>query len=451
MSEALNKVINKAVVSVVKNTSKLELAVDRILEKFKDSCPPKPELLKIVQQKNQLQDGLNQILDTFSSVQEATDSTNVVIDTLSTAVQTIKLIPIPTAIIPPSGGVGIAINVLTKLADSLDILGDVLKGAKGATGQVGAVSNTVSGAVGRAVSQLGKLDFLIDKCIGELAEKEDMNQQEKNALIAEVGNAAATAGTFANPNLNILNEESLISQLQPGSNPPFLYAKKGAASRDWLLILEEDANNQFSFPSRRIKATNINEDAATNPFIGYITYNNKFQKSYSYTSSVKTLLDEMKATIDSLNIRWAEQNNEAYDPQDEAENDTSGRDKLTIPLDLLEIPIKNNQPIFKFGTITKNATNQKLQLVINTGFKNGTFNTGAEYRVAVSSVKSGSTETPRVNTYFVKDKKVERSVFLFTPGEPSIGDYQVTISITDTRNVTNNVTNARVQLRTLVV
>jgi hypothetical protein len=159
----------------------------------------------------------------------------------------------------------------------------------------------------------------------------------------------------------------------------------------------------------------------------------------------------MKATIDSLNIRWAEQNNEAYDPQDEAENDTSGRDKLTIPLDLLEIPVKNNQPIFKFGTITKNATNQKLQLVINTGFKNGTFNTGAEYRVAVSSVKSGSTETPRVNTYFVKDKKVERSVFLFTPGEPSIGDYQVTISITDTRNVTNNVTNARVQLRTLVV
>ena len=449
MSEALNKVINKAVVNVVKNTSKLELAVDRILEKFEDSCPPKPELLKIVQQKNQLQDGLNQILDTFSSVQTATDATNATIDTLSTAVQIIKLIPVPTAIIPPSGGVGVAINVLTRLSDSLDILGDVLKGAKGAVGQIGGVSNTVSGAVGRAVSQLAKLDFLIDKCIGELAEKENMNQQEKNALIAEVGNAAATAGTFSNPNLNVLNEESLISQLQPGSNPPFLYAKKGTTSRDWLLILEEDANNQFSFPSRRIKATNINEDDTTNPFIGYVTYNNKFMKSYSYTSSVKTLLDEMKATIDSLNIRWAEQNNEAYNPEEE-DDDREGS-SLIIPANLLEIPVKTNQPIFKFGTITKTATNQKLAVIINTGFKNGTFNTGAEYRVAVSSIKSGSVETPRVKTYFVKNKKAEQSVFLFTPGEPSIGDYQVTISITDIRNVQDNVTNARVQLRTLRV
>jgi len=122
---ALGKVINRAIIKVIQNTSKLELAVDFLIKKFEGSCPPKPELLKIVQQKNQLQEGLQQVLDVFNTVQQATEITSTQIDTVQTAVSIIKAIPIPTAIIPSSGGTGIPINVITQLAESLDSLSDV--------------------------------------------------------------------------------------------------------------------------------------------------------------------------------------------------------------------------------------------------------------------------------------------------------------------------------------
>ena len=45
MSAALNNLINKETKKVIKNATKLEVAVEALTEKFKDSCPPKPQLL----------------------------------------------------------------------------------------------------------------------------------------------------------------------------------------------------------------------------------------------------------------------------------------------------------------------------------------------------------------------------------------------------------------------
>ena len=50
----LSKILIKTTTNVVKNTARFELAVDDLASKFEDSCPPKDELLKIVQQKNLL-------------------------------------------------------------------------------------------------------------------------------------------------------------------------------------------------------------------------------------------------------------------------------------------------------------------------------------------------------------------------------------------------------------
>lgn len=87
---------------------------------------------------------------------------------------------------------------------------------------------------------------------------------------------------------------------------------------------------------------------------------------------------------------------------------------------------------------------------MSTGYKN-TSNLGNEYRVTVSSIKSGSTEAPRVKSYFIRDKTPAiQSVFLFTEGEPSLGDYNVVISIEDIKFGTS-VDNASVQLRTKFV
>ena len=56
---ALGKLLVKSTTRVIKNTAKFELAVDDLIDKFKDSCPPKSDLMKIVQQKNQIQTAQN--------------------------------------------------------------------------------------------------------------------------------------------------------------------------------------------------------------------------------------------------------------------------------------------------------------------------------------------------------------------------------------------------------
>jgi len=450
----LNKVINKAVIKVVQSTSKLELSVDFLISKFKEGCPPKAEILKIVQQKNQLQEGLDQVLQVFTTVQKSADITSDTISAVQGAVSVIKSIPVPTAIIPPSGGVGIPINIITKLSDSLDSLAIVLREAKGAVQAVPTAAKTITSVVDKAITNLSQLDFLITGCIDEIAQTggEDggeMTQQEKNNLIQEVNNSAATSGTFSNPALNILGEEELISQLSANSSKPFKYAKPGFSTKDWQFVLEENAANTLSLPQRRIKATNVNFSSQFNPFIGYVVYNSRYAKTYSYTTSIKTLIAETKQVIDSLNVRWASLNNEQYKPPTSG-GESSGQLKLKIPPELLKIPVTSTAPKFVFGTIEKTQTNQKLELVMSTGFSN-TSNTGNKYRVTVSSVKSGSTEAPRVKSYFISNKTPAiQSVFLYTEGEPSLGDYNVVISIEDIVFGTP-VDNASVQLRTKYV
>ena len=41
----LSKLLVKSITKTIKSTAKFELAVDDLIEKFKDSCPPKSELI----------------------------------------------------------------------------------------------------------------------------------------------------------------------------------------------------------------------------------------------------------------------------------------------------------------------------------------------------------------------------------------------------------------------
>ena len=65
------------------------------------------------------------------------------------------------------------------------------------------------------------------------------------------------------------------------------------------MTIEYNANNEFSFPQRRIKAENINE-STSNPYKGVVVYNIEGEK-WSYSSSVKVLIEEAKYVIEQLN------------------------------------------------------------------------------------------------------------------------------------------------------
>ena len=309
----LAKILTKSINKIVQATAKFELAVDDLIDKFKDSCPPKSDLMKIVQQKNQIQTALQSILAGFNIVQTTVNVTEGIVTSVSTAVKVIKTIPVPTAV----GFVGIPISVITVLADSLDKLGDILKGAKGAIKVVPSAAKTITTSAEAVITRLQALDIVLNKCIEELAE--GMTDAEKNDLLNEIGNVAATAGDNSNIGLNIASEDELLAQLQPGSNNPFRYKKPGFPNPDWLLTIEYNEENDLPFPQRRIKATNVNQFDG-NIYRGVIVYN-IYGKKYSYSSSVKVLVEEAKFVIDSLDNNWWKRNNPEFNWPPQAPED----------------------------------------------------------------------------------------------------------------------------------
>lgn len=306
MSGFLSKIVIKTINKVIKNTSRFDIAVDDLIDKFKDSCPPKPELLILVKQKNQIQSALSNLTNSINTLQSTADSTNNLISNVSRAVRIIKSIPIPVST-PP--GYGIPIRVITILADSLDTLGDVLKGGKASVKTVPTAAKIIQTATLNVLTKLGQLDLVINKCIGELAV--GLNQQERNELINEVGNAAATSGEFSNLELNTENEEELIKRLSYNSNFPFIYKR-------FVFNIQYNSENEFSFPQRRIlgtrpesseprlatpnEITTFNLPSYPTPRVvdvyplKYLT--NLPDGVYSYSTSVKVLIDELKFRID---------------------------------------------------------------------------------------------------------------------------------------------------------
>jgi hypothetical protein len=361
---ALSKILTKSITKVIKNLTKFEVAIDGMIDKFKDSCPSKAELLAIVKQKNQIQSALENVIGAFNTVEATAQTTQTIVSTVSGAVKIIKSIPVPTSF-PP--GAGIPINVITLLADSLDTLGDLLKGAKGALKVVPSAGKTITEAASVVLTKLQQLDIVLNKCIEELAE--GMTQSEKNDLINEIGNVAAEAGVSVNIGANVANEEELLSRLNPNSIDPFLYQRQptifviakdenndgiadetgqalvkgegGGASgyyagSDWKLTIEYDPDNTLGFPRRRIRCVNINEDSQ-NIFKGITLWNaggqvwNREDKGYSYSTSVKVLIDEAKFKIDSLNVGYwnsqlIQRNIEEYVEENRGAQDDGGGD-----------------------------------------------------------------------------------------------------------------------------
>ena len=308
----LNKLIGKAVYKVISNVTKMDIVIDFIKTKFKDQCPPRAELLAIVKQKNQIQSGLEACLVVFNPINTAAATVDGIVTSVGIAVKIIKLIPIPTSF-PP--GIGIPINVITILSDSLDQLDKLLTSAKITVSIVAPLSKIISDAITKTIVKLQELDILFNECMGELAA--DLNPQEQQELALEIVNIAATSGDFDNPSLNANTDAGLLDRLSPNSSNPLAY--KGFVFTVEYETVEVISNTgvitqeqQYSFPSRRIKAKN-EDTSAGNVYLGLEVYN-LVGGRYSFSSSTQVLINEAKFRIDNLNYtkywkEWIKSNN----------------------------------------------------------------------------------------------------------------------------------------------
>ncbi len=283
----------------------------------------KVKLSSIINNIDALKQGLITVQQPLQTLEVTAENLDNIITAVKTAIKVIKLIPIPTSV-PP--GVGIPINVLTILSDSLDLLDKLIGAAKGITKSVPPLIASILGMITETIilvdtlvqkipSILVLLSFLQSKI--DLGDSCPLIPQEeidtvKGQVSSDLQDEIANLGDSSIPEINAFNEDQLLNQLAPNSNDPLIY-------KGFTLTIEFNPENTFNFPSRRIRGeryfstsssartlfyqTGIGPNQQGNqPLRGPIIIYNDPQDldRYSFSSSAEVLVEEEKYKIDQF-------------------------------------------------------------------------------------------------------------------------------------------------------
>jgi uncharacterized protein YoxC len=282
---AFDKIILGAITRTVKSTARFDIAINSLQAKFDQGCPTPQELNNIIQSKNQINTALTQALSALNTINTTAGTVNGIVTSINNAITTIKALPFPSAITPLApAGVGPSLipgRIFPILSDALIILRDFIKTNKGLLDQVPSAISSIRGAIQGVISNLNSLDTQISRCLEQ--QTSNLSPEAKEAYFNEIGFSVSQTGISSNPNVNINIDKALEDQLKPNSNNPLFY-------KDFLLTLEYDSSNTFSFPSRRIKGINNSTKR--------ILYN--YGGKFSYSASTQVLFDEIKFQIDIL-------------------------------------------------------------------------------------------------------------------------------------------------------
>jgi hypothetical protein len=285
-------VIKKIANSKIRIISKIE----DLKKKFFDTngkpiCPTTPELLKIINQRNELVKILTQLKKQILVIDKTINPLKILLPILNTTVTLLKLSPIP---VPPGTPLGTIITV----GDTLSIAKEKITKIDVSVSAFEIIVEYILKTIDEILLLLKSLDILIETCANKAA------QDEANALNGGIGTGAeigidvgvgtgtgindGNAGGTGGNNLllnNLLNIEDsgLINQLQsPSSNNTNTY-------KGFKLEIVLDDKNDTRFPKRYAVAKTPN---------GIIV----LRGEPSFASSVDVLLDEIKFIIDRDNL-----------------------------------------------------------------------------------------------------------------------------------------------------
>ena len=270
---ALGTIIAGLVKNAARSLVNFELAVDPILERLQQACPPKAELEAIIKQKNSITTALTQVQTALTTMVQTGQTVTGIINVADIAVRVIKNLPLPTAV-PP--GVGIPINVINRFTDTLIKLSDLIKVSKGVVSSIAPAVQSLNNDIQTILSALARLDVLLVGCLE--ADTVGLTDEEKEDYFTSLGINLNTLDTTSSPEVNIAGGQALEDSLAPNSNDPLIY-------KDFKLIIDNDKENTLSFPRRRIVATRVTDGVQ---IVG----------DYSFSSSTQILVDEIKFKID---------------------------------------------------------------------------------------------------------------------------------------------------------
>jgi hypothetical protein len=270
---ALGTVIAGLVRNAARSLVNFELAVDPIIERLQQACPPKAELEAIIRQKNSITTALTQVQTALNTIVQTGQTVTGIINVTDIALRVIKNLPLPTSV-PP--GIGIPISIINRFTDTLIKLSDLIKTNRGIVASIAPAVQSLNSDIQTILSQLARLDVLLAGCLEQ--DTIGLTDEEKEDYFTSLGINLNTLDTTSDPQVNLVGGQALEDSLAPNSNNPLVY-------KDFQFVLDNDKENKLSFPRRRIVATRVTDNVQ---IIG----------NYSFSASTQILVDEVKFKVD---------------------------------------------------------------------------------------------------------------------------------------------------------
>ena len=375
----ISKIITPTLVASIKSTSKFELAIDKLIMVMDKGgiCPPKKELGKVAQTKNQITGALNSVSSALGSLESTANTADSIVQTVKGAIITIKATPFPTSV-PP--GIGVPANVLTLLSDGLDLLGKLIDKVEGPISSIATALSVIKELIDAVIAKLGILDGLFNNCLIQEIQNEiiwsptvdyvvdnkvswqelywtsisgnknkqpdispddwqgttedDALSESGSVIIEEIGVSSSDTGLFS-PSSSLggdqegtgseaggddmtgadFNEQAEID-LENALTPP-----PGVLVDPYYLMLEYNPEDTYA-PSRGMKATHKDDE------------NNKLLNKFSFSATAQVLFDEMKFRVENidsgLNLEYMERGGD--ETIVDTETTSSGDDSSTPPV-----------------------------------------------------------------------------------------------------------------------
>jgi hypothetical protein len=267
-----------------------------------------------IKTKNQLQGSLNTLLKPLETLQKLADTLGTVLPALKGVITLIKALPAPSAV-PP--GVGLPLNIINGMSDTLDTIKKAIDKIDGPISviapSISAITRIITPLIGKLalidppLSQATQIIIFIRTLLdfGPLATQQQINETAVATTAGLEESLAASPGPIisnSDANANKEANAALLNRLTPPFNNESEIIYKG-----YRLEIQYNPNNNFPFPSRRLKGSytltinDINNNDLSENFklrlIDSEVYN-LIDDGYSYSSSVQVLISEVKYQID---------------------------------------------------------------------------------------------------------------------------------------------------------